>query len=211
MESRNSYDYSAYSDTLSLLCAFKPEAPSAPSTSILNSDVIIDWVEPVTNGWPITSYQIYIREGSSTVFTQESVECDGTSADVIANSVCSVSLFNLIIAPYNLVKGESIYAKIVATNFYGDSPFSLAGNGAETQLVPDAPINLANNELLTDAFSIALTWEEGPSDGGTAVVDYRLWVALGDAAFEEMAANVVNKYYSTEFTLQAGGNYKFKV
>lgn len=173
--------------------------------------MIIDWVEPVTNGWPITSYQIYIREGSSTVFTQESVECDGTSADVIANSVCSVSLFNLIIAPYNLVKGESIYAKIVATNFYGDSPFSLAGNGAETQLVPDAPINLANNELLTDAFSIALTWEEGPSDGGTAVVDYRLWVALGDAAFEEMAANVVNKYYSTEFTLQAGGNYKFKV
>ncbi len=38
----------------------------------------------------------------------------------------------LIIEPYSLVKGESIYAKIIAYNVYGDSPISSAGNGALT-------------------------------------------------------------------------------
>jgi hypothetical protein len=68
---------------------------------------------------------------------QESVECDGTSATVISDTLCSISLFTLIEAPYSLVQGESIYAKIVASNFYGDSPISLGGNGAVMQVVPE--------------------------------------------------------------------------
>jgi hypothetical protein len=61
VESRNSYDYSSYSDTLALLAAFKPEATLAPITYIVNDLVYIEWVEPVTNGWPITGYKVYIR------------------------------------------------------------------------------------------------------------------------------------------------------
>lgn len=88
VESRNSYDYSSYSDPLVMLCAWKPEVPGAPITYIVNDKVVIDWETPVLNGVPITSYKIYIREHDSTVFTQESVECDGTSQDVIDNSQC---------------------------------------------------------------------------------------------------------------------------
>ena len=65
----------------------------------------------------------------------------------------------MIEAPYSLVKNEEIYAKVVATNFYGDSDFSEAGNGALTQLVPDAPVNLQNVPEITDATKIKFSWD----------------------------------------------------
>jgi hypothetical protein len=47
--------------------------------------------------------------------------------------------------PYSLIKGNSVYAKIIAQNQYGDSPNSLEGNGAVMIIKPDAPINLLND------------------------------------------------------------------
>jgi len=38
--------------------------------------------------------------------------------------------------------GDSVYAKIYATNIKGNSESSLAGNGGIILRVPDAPINL---------------------------------------------------------------------
>jgi len=67
------------------LAAFKPEAPAAPMTYISNDKVFIKWEQPVTNGWPITGYKIFIREHASTTFTQESIECDGSTLEVIDN------------------------------------------------------------------------------------------------------------------------------
>jgi len=41
-----------------------------------------------------------------------------------------VSLSTLRSSPYSLVKGNSIYVKIVSVNVYGDSVQSTSGNGA---------------------------------------------------------------------------------
>ena len=41
VQSRNSFDISDYSDGLSILCAFKPIAPLAPTTSVSADKVII--------------------------------------------------------------------------------------------------------------------------------------------------------------------------
>jgi hypothetical protein len=50
---------------------------------------------------------------------------------VIANRVCNISLNTLKSSPYSLVKGDSVFAKIISTNVYGDSDvYSDAGNGA---------------------------------------------------------------------------------
>ena len=58
IEARNSYGNSIYSEVLSLLCAFKPDTPSFPTT-VLNSDkVTINWTEPKNQGSAITSYSI---------------------------------------------------------------------------------------------------------------------------------------------------------
>jgi hypothetical protein len=40
---------------------------------------------------------------------------------------------------------EEIWAKIIATNVYGDSPYSSAGNNGLVKLIPDAPVNLIND------------------------------------------------------------------
>jgi hypothetical protein len=60
VESRNSYGYSSYSDSISLLCAFKPDAPASVTTTNSDNQVTIQWSEPVVNGSPIIAYKIFI-------------------------------------------------------------------------------------------------------------------------------------------------------
>ncbi len=85
--------------------------------------------------------------------------CDGNSVSVISNRACDISLNILKASPYNLVKGDSIYAKIISSNIYGDSEvYSEAGNGAVIQLVPDAPVNLVNDATTTIDTLIRFTW-----------------------------------------------------
>jgi hypothetical protein len=43
---------------------------------------------------------------------------------------CLVNLSTLTSVPYNLVKDESVYVKIIAVNAYGQSDYSEFGNGA---------------------------------------------------------------------------------
>ena len=87
IESRNSYGFSAHSETITLLCAFKPDPPTTLSTTNTDEFVTISWNDPVANGSPITAYNIYIRQ-SDNVYSQESVECDGTSTEVISIRQC---------------------------------------------------------------------------------------------------------------------------
>ncbi len=78
---------------------------------------------------------------------------------VIANRVCNISLSTLKSAPYLLTKGDSIYAKVISTNLYGDSEvFSEVGNGAVIENVPDSPINLTNDLETTTDTVIKITW-----------------------------------------------------
>lgn len=145
------------------------------------------------------------------MFIEDTTECIGTSQTVIDNSECAISLFSLIEEPYNLEQGDSIYAKIIAINHYGESPISLAGNGALVQVVPDAPINLVNDEDVTNAFHIAIDWEPAANDGGSAVLDYRVWYALNSWNYYELTTGVPDSYYVTTFDLVPGGDYRFKV
>ena len=85
IESRNSYGYSGYSETITLLCAFKPDPTLTLSTANTNELVTVTWDEPIANGSPITAYKILVEEKGTGVFTQESVDCDGTSAGVVTN------------------------------------------------------------------------------------------------------------------------------
>ena len=64
--------------------------------------------------------------------------------------------------------------KVAAANSYGDSLTSDVGNGAYITFVPDAPSNFINNVAVTDAGVIGLAWDEGVSNGGSDVIDYRV-------------------------------------
>jgi hypothetical protein len=69
-------------------------------------------------------------------------------------------LTTLIEEPYALQQLDSVYAKVVATNYYGDSEESLTGNGALIFLVPDPPLNLVKNLAVASSESaISIVYE----------------------------------------------------
>jgi hypothetical protein len=122
VESKNEYGYSAYSSTLSLLCATIPAVPASVVTTYSHgSTVNVAWSLSTTNGSPITAFKVFIKQNGSTTYTLESVDCDGTSATVIANNYCDINIGTLLASPYNTAVSDSIYAKVSATNVYGES------------------------------------------------------------------------------------------
>jgi hypothetical protein len=60
--------------------------------------------------------------------------------------------------PFSLDWGASVFAKLFATNQYGDSEISLAGNGAIITTTPDAPINLVEVYTQRTKSTIGLEW-----------------------------------------------------
>lgn len=179
VQSRNEYGYSDDSDTLTLLCAFKPDPPLIITTTNTNDLITINWDDPIWNGYVIHAYRFFILQHDGVTYSEEltPLECDGTSADVVDNRECTISLLALRSEPFNLVMDESVWVKIISINTYGESYISEPGNNAVIQLVPDAPLNFANVVEITDAFQVGLEWTEG-DDGGTPVIDWRIWYRL---------------------------------
>lgn len=100
--------------------------------------------------------------------------CNGANNAVVLNTECTVPLSKLTAAPFLLLKGYSINIQVVATNAYGDSSTSPAGNGAVIVLVPDSPTSLTNDLSITRNNVIGFNWSDGPSNGGETIIDYRI-------------------------------------
>jgi hypothetical protein len=80
-----------------------------------------------------------------------------------------VQVSTLINTPFNIEWGSSIYAKVIATNQYGDSEISDVGNGAIIITYPDAPLNLREDRSIRDSSTLGLLWDEGESNGGNSI------------------------------------------
>ena len=113
--------------------------------------------------------------------------------------------------PFNLVLGDSVDLMIKATNQYGSSEYSTIGGGALIQYVPDSPSQLLNLPEVTSANQIGITWTDGKSDGGAAVIDYRIQYDQSTGTWIELASGIQVKYYTTTVSLIQGHLYSFKV
>lgn len=91
------------------------------TTIIDSSNVKVTWSLSTDNGSPITEFKVFVLEIGTTTYTQESTDCVGNDATVIANKECSITISTLLAAPYNMDGGDSVYAKVSAVNFYGES------------------------------------------------------------------------------------------
>lgn len=78
-----------------------------------------------------------------------------------------------------MTQEDEIHIKIIASNAYGDSPFSPDGSGAIVKLSPDSPVSLTNDGTTTDDLKIRLTWTAGAADGGTPVLYYNVYYDEG--------------------------------
>jgi hypothetical protein len=118
VQARNKFGLSVLSEEFSILCATVPDAGPAPSTTSIGSDVTIAWNAPYDSGSPVTGYVVYIRSISGT-FIEESTYCVNDQNLVDARE-CTLPLALLTFDPWSLSLGDSVYAKIMAQNFYGD-------------------------------------------------------------------------------------------
>jgi hypothetical protein len=78
--------------------------------------------------------------------------CDGTTDTVLTTRFCSVPITTLRAAPFEVDWGKTAHARVSATNIKGTSDYSEVGFGGTIEKAPDAPINLADNPDLTNAF-----------------------------------------------------------
>lgn len=127
----------------------------------------VAWSAPSANGSPIIAYKIEIRESDLVTYTESLSDCDGEMTAIVEARSCEVTVSTLMQA-YGLTPGTSVFAKITAVNAMGTSSISTQGNGATLKLsvTPDAPVNLARDELNTWAGQITINWEEGAENGG---------------------------------------------
>lgn len=180
----------------------------APLTTWSPDDVIISWTEPDNGGSPITSYTVYIRESNGVTFTTELSYCDGS--DYVETRQCTIPVAVLRAEPFNLEWGASVFARVYATNFYGDSAVSPEGNGAVIQTYPDAPVNLAEDYSQRTKSTLGITWEDAAFTGGVEIIDYRISIAIQGQEFSVLASGVTDKFY-TAVGLSFGTTYEFRV
>lgn len=181
-----------------------------PLTYVVGSNAIFNWTSPVSNGSPITGYYIYIRRSDLT-FVIDTAICNGLNATVIQNTQCIVPLSVLTSSPYNLLTGYSIVIQVVAINAYGNSSISIAGSGGLIQVVPDAPINVVNNVLITTNSVISFNWTNGLSNGGSSIIDYRITYDQSTGNYVTLASGVLTQYYTTSITIIEGQTYSFMI
>ena len=78
---------------MAITAATKPDQMDPVQTSITgDSKVQISWTPPDDRGASITSYSILIQSSVPGTFLADLTDCDGASAEVLANSFCEISL-----------------------------------------------------------------------------------------------------------------------
>ena len=111
---------------------------------------------PSNGGMPVLDYDVYYDQAAGNyVLLEEAVPT--------AYYTTSVALTPDLIYSF----------KVVARNSVGKSLMSAAVS-IRAAKVPDAPINLVNVPSVTTAYQIGLDWDEGPYNGGSPVLDYRV-------------------------------------
>ncbi len=146
-----------------------PSVPAAPTTAISGNNVIINWVAPSDGGSAITAYSVEIRCSDDVTFTAYA-GCTGTAVS------CTVPISVLQAAPYSLLNGVSVWARVLATNAVGSSAYSTSGNGAVLPTVPSVPTTLTS---AISGTNVVITWV-APLDGGSVITGYTVAIRQSD-------------------------------
>lgn len=176
-----------------------PGRPTGVMTTLNagSTHTVVTWAQPTnTCGWPITGCTVAIQQTRTQFldgrnqgvvsFNDATFNCGEVIAlaDNVNNNMnvqryvlgnqCTLPLTTLEAAPYGIVDGESIYARIQCQNVLGMSLVSEINNGAINPSVPDAPMTLTCAAI--GAASVTVNWQPGLSDGGAPLLCYYITV-----------------------------------
>lgn len=80
IRARNIYGNGAYSSEATITAAGVPDNMDTVTTSVVAGEVKIMFTVPSANGEAITGYDIEILQSDGTTYTEETTECEGSSA-----------------------------------------------------------------------------------------------------------------------------------
>jgi hypothetical protein len=169
--------------------------------------VIVTWVAPDDGGSPITGYTVLLRHNDGLSFSVDIANCDMSSSTDVT---CTIPVTALKAEPFSIDWGTGVYAKVYATNIYGDSSESEAGNGAVILTAPSAPTDLAENLSDRSTTTLGFTWVAPSFIGGSIVIDYRVSMAIAGQSFSVLDSSVTDTAYLAS-GLVSGTNYEFRV
>ena len=155
VEARNADGYSFFSNVKQVTAVQLPSQPAAPVTTwdIATDEVTVSWIAPFDGGYALTGYSVTIKQTDGSF--SETATCDMTSS---TSTECKVHVGVLRSAAYSLDWGQSVYAKVRASNVYGSSPYSDEGNGAIITTSPGAPISLAEVYEQRTKSTLGISW-----------------------------------------------------
>jgi hypothetical protein len=206
VKARNSYGFSlTYSSIVSILTAQPPAQPSAPVTTWSPDDVVVTWTAPDDGGSPITGYTVSILQ-SDADYSVDLTNCDMSSSTAVT---CTIPVTALRTTPYSLEWGSSVFAKVIATNAYGNSVESTAGNGATITTTPDVATSIVEVDADRTKSTLGLSWTAPVFTGGDVIIDYQINIAEQGGSFSILESVSTSTY--TAISLTAGTTYEFKI
>ena len=128
-----------------------PGAPTGVSATLGNSQAVVTWVAPVSNGGsPITGYTV-------------------TSSPAVTAPVGCTNINALTCTFSGLTNGTAYTFTVIAINAAGNSLVSSPSSAVTPRTVPGAPTAVATTAGNTE---VILTWSAPTSDGGSAITGY---------------------------------------
>jgi uncharacterized repeat protein (TIGR02543 family) len=134
------------------------KAPDAPTNVLVvagTGKITVSWIEPASNGSPITSYTVQAYDSSGTAVV-------GATCVVMAPAVtCDVSA--------NLIAGSQYTFKVTATSTAGTSLASDASADVAINAAPSVPINVT---AIGENGSATVSWDPPVNTNGSAISGY---------------------------------------
>lgn len=139
-----------FSDSVMIVAAKVPDEPPAPTTSIINIFVRVQWDEPYLNSSPIEAYEVYVADKDGN-FVVENTYCNGAEEPVLSQRYCEIPMSVLRDADqYGMEFDMLVQAQVKARNQYGWSMISESNSdGARIQTQPSQVKDLTEDNLRT--------------------------------------------------------------
>ena len=172
--------------------ATTPAAPQGLAASAGDRQVSLSWSAPASNGGSaITGYKIYRGTTSGSLALLDTI---GTNTSYVAAG---------------LTNGETYYFQVRAVNAVGDGALTTEVSATPTALVssPGSPQSLtptAGNE------QVSLSWSAPASDGGSPVLNYKIYSGTTSGSLTLLATIGTNTTYVAA-GLTNGQTYYFQV
>jgi len=167
----NIYGYGDFSAEHSEKASDVPDQIVIATTSIVGTDVVIDWVAPDNNFETILQYDILFKKADGT-YVNDEVNCDGS---VASGTTCIIPMTDMITLT-GLSQGNLVVVRVAAENVNGWEAYSQENIIGAVIEVPPAIATITYDVEASDNTQIIVLWDALTDfeTGGSPITGYDL-------------------------------------